>query len=376
MTGPLSGLRIVELAGVGPGPFCGMMLADHGAQVIRVEKPGAHVDARDPLARSRDSIIVDMKSAGGAMIVRDLVKTAAGFIEGFRPGVAERLGLGPDVLLSDNPKLVYGRMTGWGQTGPYARAAGHDINYIALSGALHGMGRAGDKPTPALNLVGDFGGGGMMLPFGMLCALLVVLRGGKGQVVDCAMTDGSALLSAMTWGYYASGEWRDERGTNLFDTGAHFYDTYECSDGKFISLAAIEPKFYALLREKLGIDADARFDAQFDRQRWVPLKSALTTLFLTRSRAEWCELLEMTDACFAPVLSLEEVPRHPYHAERRTFLQIGAGIQPAPAPRYSDTPTKAPNAFGIAGDGAEKVLTEIGYDAKRIAELRRCGVLG
>jgi alpha-methylacyl-CoA racemase len=353
-----------------------MMLADHGAQVIRVERPGARVDARDPLARSRDSIIVDMKSADGPVIVRDLAKTADGFIEGFRPGVAERLGLGPDVLLTDNPKLVYGRMTGWGQTGPYAQAAGHDINYIALSGALHGMGRAGEKPTPPLNLVGDFGGGAMMLAFGMLCALLAVLRGGKGQIIDCAMTDGSALLSAMTWGYYATGEWRDERGVNLFDTGAHFYDTYECSDGQFISLACIEPKFYALLRQKLALEGDVRFDAQLDPRSWVPLKNELTTLFRSQTRAEWCALLEMTDACFAPVLSLEEAPRHPYHVERGTFLKMGAGIQPAPAPRYSDTATGAPSAFGTVGDAAEKVLTEIGYDAERIEELRRSGAVG
>jgi alpha-methylacyl-CoA racemase len=376
MAGPLSGLRIVELAGVGPGPFCGMMLADHGAQVIRVERPGARVDPRDPLARSRDSIVIDMKSAGGAAIVRDLARTADGFIEGFRPGVAERLGLGPEELLLDNPKLIYGRMTGWGQTGSYAQAAGHDINYLALSGALHGMGRAGDKPTPALNLVGDFGGGAMMLAFGMLCALVAVLRGGKGQVIDCAMTDGSALLSAMTWGYYSSGEWRDERGVNLFDTGSHFYDTYECSDGKFISLAAIEPKFYALLRQKLAIEGDTRFDAQLDRRSWVPLKSTLTTLFLSRTRDEWCALLEMTDACFAPVLSLEEAPRHSYHVERGTFLQIGGGTQPAPAPRYSDTATSAPIPFGKAGDTAEKVLSEIGYGTGKIAELRRSGVVG
>ena len=376
MAGPLAGLRIVELAGVGPAPFCGMMLADHGARVIRVERPGAHVDTRDPLARSRDSIVIDMKSAEGSTIVRDLAKSADGFIEGFRPGVAERLGLGPDVLLEGNPKLVYGRMTGWGQTGSYAQSAGHDINYIALSGALHGMGRAGGKPTPALNLVGDFGGGGMMLAFGMLCALLAVMRGGMGQVIDCAMTDGSALLSAMTWGYYASGDWKDERGVNLFDTGSHFYDTYECADGKFISLAAIEPKFYALLRQKLSIADDVRFDGQYDRERWVPLKGELTKLFLSRSRAEWCSLLEMTDACFAPVLSLEEAPRHPYHAERGTFLRIGDGIQPAPAPRYSQTRTDAPSAFRSAGDAAEKVLTEIGYDAGRIAQLRRSGALG
>jgi alpha-methylacyl-CoA racemase len=376
MAGPLSGLRIVELAAIGPVPFCGMMLADHGAQVIRVERPGAHVDARDPLARSRDSIVVDIKSADGVEIVRDLARTADGFMEGFRPGVVERLGLGPEVLLVDNPKLVYGRMTGWGQTGPYAHAAGHDLNYIALSGALHGMGRAGDKPTPALNLVGDFGGGAMMLAFGMLSALLAVTRGGRGQIVDCAMTDGSALLSAMTWGYYATGEWHDQRGVNLFDTGAHFYDTYECSDGKFISLASIEPKFYALLREKLGLTQDSRFDGQMERERWPALKDAMAKLFLTRTRAAWCRLLEMSDACFAPVLSLEEAPAHPYHVERGTFLKLGAGTQPAPAPRYSYTSTGAPSAFGAAGDGAAKVLREIGYDADRIAALRRAGVLG
>ncbi len=376
MSGPLAGVRIIELAGVGPGPFCGMMLADHGAQVIRVERPGAVVDTRDPLARSRDSIVVDLKSPEGVALVRDLARSADGLIEGYRPGVTERLGLGPDTLLCDNPKLVYGRMTGWGQTGPYSQVAGHDINYIALSGALHGMGRAGAKPTPPCNLVGDFGGGGMMLAFGMLSALLAVARGGKGQVIDCAMTDGSALLSAMTWGHYASGEWRDERGVNMLDSGAHFYETYECSDGKFISIGSIEPQFYALLRQKLGLTHDTRFDAQRDPNGWRLLKEALCTVFLTRSRAEWCELMEETDVCFAPVLSLEEAPLHPHNAARATFIRMGEGIQPAPAPRYSGTINDPPIAFRAVGDAADKVLTEIGYDPDAIARLRRAAVLG
>ena len=266
LAGPLHGLRIIELAGIGPVPFAGMMLADHGAEVIRVERPGAEPPPGDPLLRSRTSIMLDLKSADGVAELRSISISADGLIEGFRPGVMERLGLGPDALLGDNPKLVYGRMTGWGQDGPLAQKAGHDINFIALSGTLGALGRAGDKPTPPINLVGDFGGGGMLLAFGMVSALLAVKSGGAGQVVDCAMTDGSALLMAMMWGFRAQGRWTDERGTNVIDTGAPFYETYETADGLFVAVGAIEPQFYAELRRVIGIAGDARFDAQFDRR--------------------------------------------------------------------------------------------------------------
>lgn len=342
MAGPLAGLRIIELAGIGPGPFAAMMLADHGAEVIRVDRPDARIDARDPLLRSRRLIGVDLKSPDGKARVRALVAEADGLIEGFRPGVTERLGLGPEVLLGDNPRLVYGRMTGWGQTGPYAQAAGHDINYIALAGALHTYGRAGEKPTPPINMVGDFGGGGMMLAFGMVAALLHAQKTGQGQVIDAAMTDGAAVLMSMIWGFRSHGMWSDERGTNLLDTGAHMYDTYATSDGKWLSIGSLEPQFYAELRRLAGLADDRDFDAQMDRAAWGPLKARLTALFLTRTRDQWCELMEMTDVCFAPVLSMAEAPAHPHNAARGTFIEVGGVMQPAPAPRYSVTACDAP----------------------------------
>jgi len=342
MGGALSGITIVELAGIGPGPFAAMMLADHGARVVRVERASSRStvgDAgnRDILNRNREVIAADLKSPDVIAQVRDLIREADGLIEGFRPGVMERLGLGPDVLLADNPALVYGRMTGWGQTGPYAPLAGHDINYIALSGALHSYGRAGEKPTPPVNAVGDFGGGGMMMAFGMLAGILSARSTGKGQVIDCAMTDGAAVLSAMTYTFLANGQWRDERGVNLLDTGAHFYDTYECADGKYISLGSIEPQFYALLREKAGL-TDPAFDAQMDPRQWVSLKDKLTALFFTKTRDEWCAIMEYTDICFAPVLSLTEAPEHPHNKQRGTFVEVAGMLQPAPAPRFSETP--------------------------------------
>ncbi|WP_066824289.1 CaiB/BaiF CoA transferase family protein [Sphingomonas mali] len=342
MPGPLAGICIIELAGIGPGPFCGMMLADHGADVIRIDRPGTQPNPRDPLLRSRTTMQLDLKSAEDIAKLRDLVKTADGLIEGFRPGVTERLGIGPDVLLADNPKLVYGRMTGWGQTGPYAAAAGHDINYIALSGALGAIGRAGEKPTPPINLVGDFGGGAMMLAFGMVSALLGVKNGAPGQVVDCAMTDGSALLMAMMWGFRAQGMWSDTRGTNMLDTGAPFYDTYETSDGGFVAIGSIEPQFYALLRETLDIADDVLFDAQYDRAQWPAQKARLTDIFKSRTRDEWCALMEATDICFAPVLGFGEAVTHPHNRERGTFIEVGGVLQPAPAPRYSATPCDPP----------------------------------
>ncbi len=381
MAGPLEGVRIIEIAGIGPGPFCGMMLADHGAEVIRVDRPSGGQgsipgnNAKDPLLRSRKSIAVDLKNPEGIAIVRDLCRTADGLIEGFRPGVMERLGLGPDVLLADNPRLAFGRMTGWGQTGPYAKVAGHDINYIALAGALHTYGRAGEKPTPPINMVGDFGGGGMLLAFGMVSAILAAQKTGQGQVIDCAMVDGSALLMSMIWGFRAQGMWRDERGTNMLDTGAHFYDTYECADGGFVSIGAIEPQFYAELRQLTGLADDAAFDPQHDASAWPALSDRLTTLFKTKTRDEWCEILEMTDVCFAPVLSMAEAPHHPHNVARKTFGTIGAAVQPMPAPRYSVTPTAEPVAAGTAGADGAALLVALGYDAGRIAKLREAGVL-
>lgn len=373
MAGPLQGIRIIELAGIGPGPFAGMMLADHGAEVIRVDRPGARIDARDPLLRGRRVIGVDLKSAQGKALVLDLVKSADALFEGFRPGVTERLGLGPAECHAVNPKLVYGRMTGWGQFGPYANAAGHDINYIALAGALHAYGRAGEKPTPPINMVGDFGGGGMMLAFGMVSALLHAKTTGQGQVIDCAMTDGAAALMAMIWGFRANGIWKDERGVNLLDTGAHMYDTYECADGKWISIGSLEPQFYALLLEKTGLKDDADFAAQMNSAQWPALKERLTALFKTRTRDDWCADMEMTDVCFAPVLSMSEAPHHPHNAARGTFVEADGVMQPAPAPRYSATVSDAPRMTKTADTDA--ILAELGYDSGKVDALKAAGTV-
>ena len=376
MAGPLSGIRIVEFAGIGPGPFCGMMLADHGAEVIRIERPGGRLDPRDALVRNRRSIVLDTKNPGGLAIARDLCRRADGLIEGYRPGVMERLGLGPDVLLADNPRLVYGRMTGWGQTGPYAQAAGHDINYIALSGVLHTVGRAGERPVPPVNYVGDFGGGAMMLAFGMVSALLGVRMGGTGQVIDCAMTDGSALLAGMSWHFLSAGMNSDAPGTNMLDGAAHFYDTYECADGKWVSIGSIEPHFYALLREAAGVTDDPAFDAQHDRSAWRALKARLTAIFRTKTRDEWDAAMAGSDICFAPVLSMSEAPLHPHNVARGTFAEVGGAIQPMPAPRYSSTPTDAPVAARAAGSDSDAIMGSLGYDADRITALKDAGALG
>jgi len=334
LAGPLSGLRIIELAGIGPVPFAGMMLADHGAEVIRIERPGVEPTPGDPLLRSRVSATLDLKSADGVAGLRSLCKSADGLIEGFRPEVMERLGMGPDVLLGDNPKLVYGRMTGWGQDGPLAQKAGHDINFIALSGTLGALGRAGDKPTPPINLVGDFGGGGMLLAFGMVSALLAVKSGAAGQIVDCAMTDGSALLMAMMWGFRAQGRWTDERGTNVIDTGAPFYDTYETADGLHVAVGAIEPFFYAEFRRVLGISDDPRFNAQFDTAQWPSQKVELARLFKAKTRDEWVAACAQAEACVTPVLSMAEALEDPHNVARQTFVTINEVPQPAPAPRF------------------------------------------
>lgn len=375
MSGALSGLRIVELAGIGPAPFCGMMLADHGAEVIRVERVGARGSRNNILHRSRRCIAVDLKSEAGVRIVRDLARTADGLIEGFRPGVMERLGIGPEVLLAENSRLVFGRMTGWGQTGPYAADAGHDINFIALAGALEPLGRAGEKPTPPINLLGDFGGGGMLLAFGMVSGILHAARTGRGQVIDCSILDGTALLMSMIWAMRAEGRWAPQRGTNLLDTGAHFYETYATADGGFISLGSIEPQFYARLRELLGLDRDPDFEQQMDAARWPLLKERLAALFASRTRDEWCALLEHQEICFAPVLSMSEAPGHPHNRHRGVFTDAQGVVQPAPAPRFSVTTGRAPVMPGAVDHDTDELLKAIGYDEERISHLRRRGVV-
>jgi alpha-methylacyl-CoA racemase len=377
MTPPLAGLRIIEIAGIGPGPFCGMMLADHGAEVIRIGRPdeggGLSVTAKDPLLRSRRLIALDLKKPEAVLVVRRLAQSCDGLIEGFRPGVMERLGLGPDTLLADNPKLVYGRMTGWGQTGPMAQDPGHDINYIALSGALHAFGPAGSKPVPPINMVGDFGGGGMMLAFGMLAAILQAQATGRGQVVDCAMTEGSATLMSMIWGFRAMGRWGKARGTNLIDGGAHFYDTYETADGKWVSIGAIEPQFYRALRDAMGLDGP-EWDPQFAPAVWPSLKADLSQRFKQRSRDEWVAVFAGYEACFAPVLDFDEAVNHPHNRERGTFVEAGGVVQPAPAPRYSMSGTVPPAMAREAETDA--ILAENGFSEEEIAALHEAGAMG
>lgn len=352
MAGPLQGIRIVEMAGIGPAPFTGMMLADNGAEVIRIERPGTPLDPWDPLLRSRTRLEMNLKDPQDVARLRALFRTADGVIEGFRPGVMERLGLGPDVLMRDNPGLVFGRMTGWGQEGPLSPLAGHDINYISISGVLGTLGRAGEQPTPPVNLAGDFGGGGMLLAFGMVSALLAVKGGAKGQVVDCAMVDGSALLMSMIWGFRGNGSWREERGVNLLDTGAAYYDTFPTKDGKFVSIGSIEPQFYAILRERLGLADDPELDEQEDPALWPAQKARIAAAVAMRTREEICDLFDGTDACVAPVLSMSEALVHPHNVARKAFVEVNGVAQPAPAPRYSGTPCAAPHG-GSRPDAVE-----------------------
>ena len=374
--GPLAGYRLIEFVGLGPGPFCAMMLADMGAEVIRIHtkngKPSLDLlDTRfDVMARGRRSLAINLKQAGALELMLSLIAKADGLIEGFRPGVMERLGLSPEVCCKHNPRLVYGRMTGWGQYGPLAQAAGHDLNYVALSGALHAMGNDPETPPPIpLNLVGDFGGGGMMLAFGMVCALLEAQKSGKGQVIDAAMTDGTALLTAMFRGFKDGGSWKTERHANFLDGAAHYYDNYRCADGKYVSVGAIEPKFYALLREKIGA-TDPVFDAQDDQTQWPALKAKIAAIFMTRSRDEWCALLEGSDACFAPVLDWDEAVTHPHNQARETFITIDEVIQPAPAPRFSRTPAPTPGPVASVGQHTEDILRDWGIDHAVIAACR------
>ena len=380
MSGPLSGYKIIELAGIGPGPFAAMMLADMGADVIRVDRAQA-VSGGDPksppwdlLTRGRRSIGVDLKNPDGVEAILKLVEQADGLIEGFRPGVTERLGLGPDQCMARNPKLVYGRMTGWGQEGPYAQAAGHDINYIALAGALDAIGNKGGPPVPPLNLVGDFGGGGMFLAFGVVCALLEAQQSGQGQVVDAAMVDGAAVLMTMFHAFTAVGLWNDERGTNLLDTGAHFYDVYECADGEYVSVGSIEPQFYAELRRLGGLDSD-EWSGQMDRSRWPELKDKLRQLFKQKTRDEWCAVMEHTDVCFAPVLSIKEAPAHPHNVARSTFVEVAGVTQPAPAPRFSRTPGGIQRPPAHPGQHTDEALAAWGFDPDDIAKLRDAGAI-
>jgi alpha-methylacyl-CoA racemase len=377
--GPLKGIKVIEIAGIGPGPFCAMMLADMGADVLRVDRAvkggGGVVAAKnDLLNRGKRSIAVDLKKPEGIETILKLVEGADVITEGFRPGVMERLGLGPDVVLKRNPKIIYGRMTGFGQEGPMALAAGHDINYIALSGVLHAFGNKGGKPVPPLNLVGDFGGGGMMLAFGIVCALIEAQRSGNGQVVDAAMVDGAAVLSTMIYGMTGTGFWKDERGVNLLDTGAHFYDTYETKDGKWISIGSIEPQFYAELVERAGLDKEA-FAPQMDRAQWPALKEKIATVFKQKTRAEWDALMEGSDVCYAPVLSFGEAPKHPHNVHRKTFVEVEGVVQPAPAPRFSRTKAEIRSAPPVPGAHTDSALAEWGFSADEIARLKSAGAL-
>jgi alpha-methylacyl-CoA racemase len=373
--GPLVGIRIVEFAGIGPGPFCAMLLSDMGAEVIRIERKGP----RSPLAqgviyRGRHAVALDMKKPEAVEAALRLIDRADGLIEGYRPGVLERMGVGPEVCLKRNPKLVYGRMTGWGQTGPLADAAGHDINYIALTGALHAIGPKGEKPVPPLNLVGDFGGGALYLAFGLVCGILEAKSSGKGQVIDAAMTDGAASLMSMFYSLRAMGLWTEERGTNMLDGGAHYYGTYETKDGKFVSIGSIEPQFYALLLEKTGI-TDPAFSAQLDRNAWPSLQEKVARIIKSKTRDEWDTIMLGTDVCYAPVLSLEEAPKHPHNVARKTFIEVDGVVQPAPAPRFSRTVPQVQGPPIASEADSETALARWGFPKEDISALAAAGAI-
>jgi alpha-methylacyl-CoA racemase len=372
--GPLTGLKIVEFAGIGPGPFCGMLLSDLGADVVRIDRKGqGRGSPADITSRGRRSVALDLKKPEAVEACLKLMDGADAVIEGFRPGVMERLGLGPDVALKRNPKLVFGRMTGWGQTGPYAMAAGHDMNYIAITGALHAIGTE-DKPIPPLNLVGDFGGGALYLAFGLMAGVIQARETGKGQVIDCAMSDGAASLMAMFYGFKAAGGWKEERRSNLLDGGAHFYDTYQCSDGKWVSIGSIEPQFYALLLEKTGIN-DPEFQKQHDRSAWGSLRQKLAHVIAQKTQAEWTEIMGGTDVCFAPVLDLDEAPKHPHNVARQTFVDLGGVVQPAPAPRFSATPGAIQGPPPAIGAHDREALSDWGFSETEIGALQGAGAL-
>jgi alpha-methylacyl-CoA racemase len=383
MAGPLAGLRVIEMVGLGPCPFAAMMLADMGAEVIRIDRKAAPAAGGpfpmlgtkyDVMARSRRSLALDLKQPQGREVLLQLVDKADALLEGFRPDVMERLGLGPDACLARNPRLVFGRVTGWGQDGPLAQSAGHDINYVALTGMLHAMGAAGQPPTPPLNLVGDFGGGAMMLAFGVVCAVLEARKSGQGQVVDAAMTDGASLLGAMMYGLRGHGSWSDARGANMLDGGAPFYASYACADGKFISVGAIEPQFYRRLLELAGA-TDPAFEAQWRSAAWPELKEKFAALFRTRTRDDWCALLEGTDACFAPVLDLTEAPQHPHNRARGTFVEVDGVTQPAPAPRFSRTAAATPTPPRTPGADSAAILADWGLGPDAIETLSAAKVI-
>jgi alpha-methylacyl-CoA racemase len=372
--GPLSGLKVLEFAGIGPGPFCGMLLSDLGADVVRIDRKGpGRASPADVTSRGRRSVALDLKQPAAIEACLKLMEGADALIEGFRPGVMERLGLGPDVALARNPKLVFGRMTGWGQTGPYAKAAGHDMNYIAITGALHAIG-TDDKPVPPLNLVGDFGGGALYLAFGLLAGVISARETGKGQVIDCAMSDGAASLMAMFYGFKGAGIWKEQRRSNLLDGGAHFYDTYQCADGKWISIGSIEPQFYALLLEKTGI-TDPEFNNQMSREHWPSLKAKLADAIKGKTQAEWCAIMDASDVCFAPVLDLDEAPKHPHNVARQTFVTLEGVVQPAPAPRFSATPGEIQGPPPKIGAHNEQALGEWGFSGAEIEALTSAGAI-
>jgi alpha-methylacyl-CoA racemase len=377
-TGPLAGLRVVEMAGLAPAPFACTVLADLGADVIRVDRARPGVDVfmvpGDPLARSRRSVGVDVKSPDGLDLVRRMADRADVFVEGYRPGVAERMGLGPDECLERNPGLVYGRMTGWGQDGPMAPIAGHDINYIGLAGALGAIGRAGERPVPPLNLIGDFGGGGLLLAMGVLAALYERERSGRGQVVDASMVDGAALLTTHLHGLRAVGMWAGARGENMLDGGAPFYDTYRAADGRYVAVGAIEQRFWTALLAALGLDAGSLPD-RTNPANWPALREVLTTRIATRGRDEWAKLAEGTDACLTPVLTPWEAAGHPHNEARGTFVEVGGVVQPAPAPRFDRTPTATPTPPPAAGADTESVLMELGLTGGEIEKLRSAGAI-
>ena len=377
--GPLSGIKVVEFEAIGPGPFCGMLLADMGADVILVDRPASaglglkRERWMDVMMRGKRSVTLDLKSKEGADVARELVTRADALIEGFRPGVMERLGLAPDALFARNPKLVYGRMTGWGQDGPMAARAGHDINYIALAGVLHAFGRKGEAPVAPLNLVGDFGGGGMLLGFGIACALVEARASGKGQVVDAAMVEGASLLGTMFSGMLAAGAWREERGSNILDTGAPWYDVYETKDGKHVSIGAIEPKFYEELIQRLELEKED-LPGQNDRKGWPRLKELFSARFRSKTRDQWCAVFEGSDACFAPVLSFSEARSHAHNTARASFVTVGKVVQPAPAPRFSRTAPAVRRAPPERGEGGKQALLDWGFSEEEVSRLKNRGL--